>query len=211
MANDPKALVAAGYDVIAEAYLKRYGRSTVRDYWLNELTARLPAHARVLDLGCGAGLPVARELAARGFAVVGVDGSARQVEMARRNVAGAEFIQADLTTVDLSPAAFDAVAAFYSITHVPRDEHPALLQRIATWLKPGGLFVASMGAEPLRDHCEQWLGTRMFFSHYGADENAVLVRAAGFTIEQAEVVAQDNEDASFLWIIARRPETSGTP
>lgn len=206
MTEDPKALVAAGYDAIAEAYLERYGRSKVRDYWLKELIARVPAHARVLDLGCGAGVPVARDLAAHGFDVVGVDGSARQIDMARRNVAGAEFVQADITTVELSTAAFDAVAAFHSMTHVPRDEHPALLQRIATWLKPGGLFIASMGAEPLRDHCEEWLGARMFFSHHGADENVALVRAAGFTIERADVVAQDNEDASFLWIVARRSQ-----
>ncbi|MGB9369527.1 MAG: UPF0146 family protein [Xanthobacteraceae bacterium] len=208
MTDDPKALVAAGYDAIAEIYLERYGHSKVRDYWLDQLIARLPWHARVLDLGCGAGLPVARELAARGFSVIGVDGSARQIEMARRNVAGAEFIQADITKVELSSHPFDAVAAFYSVTHVPREEHPALLQRIATWLEPGGLFVVSMGAEQLGDHCEEWLGVRMFFSHYDADENVALVRAAGFTVEQADVVAQDNEDASFVWIVARRTQTT---
>jgi SAM-dependent methyltransferase len=208
MIDDPKALVAAGYDAAAEAYLERYEHSKVRDYWLNESIARLPIHARVLDLGCGAGLPAARELAARGFDVVGVDGSARQIEMARRNVAGAEFIQADIMTVELAPATFDAAFAFYSITHIPRAEHPAVLQRTAAWLKPGGWFIASMGAESLRDHCEDWLGVRMFFSHYDADENVALVRAAGFTLERAEVVAQDNEDASFLWIIARRSQTA---
>jgi SAM-dependent methyltransferase len=211
MTDDPKALVAAGYDAIAEAYLERYGRSTVREYWLNELIARLPAHARVLDLGCGAGLPIARTLVAHGFDVIGVDGSIRQIEMARHNVAGAKFIRADITAVELSPDSFDAVAAFYSLTHVPRDEHRALLQHIATWLKPGGLFIASLGAEPLRDHHEEWLGVRMFFSHHGADENAALVRAAGFTIERADVVAQDNEDARFLWIIARRSQISPAP
>jgi SAM-dependent methyltransferase len=136
--------------------------------------------------------------------VVGVDGSARQIELARQNAASAQFIQAEITTIEFSPAAFDAVAAFYSITHVPREEHPALLRRICTWLKPEGLFLASMGAERLRDHREEWLGVPMFFSHYDAAENVVLVRAAGFTIERTEVVAQDNEDASFLWIIARR-------
>src|ERR1051325_683674 len=139
MTGDPKALVATGYDVIAETYLERYGRSKVRDYWLKELIARLPPRARVLDLGCGAGLPVAGSLAARGFIVTGVDGAARQVELARRNVPGAEFIQADITAIPLSPAAFDAVAAFYSVTHIPREEHPVLLRRIANWLKPGGL------------------------------------------------------------------------
>jgi 2-polyprenyl-3-methyl-5-hydroxy-6-metoxy-1,4-benzoquinol methylase len=206
MSNDPKALVAAGYDAIASTYVERYGRSKVRDSWLTELIALLPRQARVLDLGCGSGLPVARELVARGFDVVGIDGSARQIEMARGNVAGAEFLQADTTEIELDPASFDAVTAFYSITHIPRGEHSLLLRRVAMWLKPGGIFVASMGSEELADRTEDWLGTPMFFSHYDADTNAALVRSAGFTVERTEVVAQDNEDASFLWIVARRPE-----
>lgn len=204
MTDDPKSLVASGYDIMAEAYLERHGRSAVRDHWLRKLVALVLGEARVLDLGCGAGVPVARELTARGFRVVGVDGSARQIELARSNVPAAEFIQADMTNVGLAPASFEAVAAFYSITHVPRDEHAALLRRIATWIKPGGVLVASLGADQLCDWRGDWLGAEMFFSHYGADINEQLVRDAGFTIEQAELVEQDNDDARFLWTVARR-------
>jgi SAM-dependent methyltransferase len=210
MSDDPKALVAAGYDAIVATYLERFGRSKVRDYWLGQLIARLPERARVLDLGCGAGLPVLHELVARGFDAFGVDRSARQIDMARSSVPGAVLVQADITKIEFAAGAFDAVAAFYSITHIPRDEHPASLRRIANWLKPGGLFIASMGAEQSLDHREEWLGVPMFFSHYDAAENAALVRAAGFMIERADVVAQDNEDASFLWIIARRHQIGGT-
>jgi hypothetical protein len=65
MVSDPKCLVADAYDEIAGKYLARFGASTVRDHWLSELLVRLPAQGgtRVLDLGCGAGIPVARALA----------------------------------------------------------------------------------------------------------------------------------------------------
>src|SRR6185295_3397249 len=99
--------------------LERYGRSAVRDRWLGVLASLLPKGARVLDLGCGAGVPVARELVARDCHVVGVDVSARQVQLARNNVPEAVFLQADMTSVQFAPASFDAVAALYSITHVP--------------------------------------------------------------------------------------------
>src|SRR5215475_6517906 len=69
MIEDPKSLVARGYDTIADAYLERYARSAVRDHWLGKLITLLSKDARVLDLGCGAGIPVARELAALGFPV----------------------------------------------------------------------------------------------------------------------------------------------
>lgn len=132
--HDLKKLVASGYDQIVDAYFEQFGHSTVRARKFDELTDSLPLHARVLDLGCGAGLPVAGDLVARGFEVTGVDGSARQIERARRNVPKAQFVQADMTTIEFPACAFDAVSAFYSITHVPRDEYAPLLQRIAGWL-----------------------------------------------------------------------------
>jgi SAM-dependent methyltransferase len=202
MMADRKTLVALGYDKVAEAYFRRFGQSEVRDRWLSELFLVLPPKARVLDLGCGAGIPVARELVGRGFDLVGVDGSARQIELARGNVPEAEFVHADMTDVDFDRASFDAVVAFYSITHVPRREHGMLLRRIAGWLKPGGVFVASLGARESDDWSGEWLGTEMYFSHYDADENKRLIRDAGFSIERAEVVTQDNEDARFLWVVA---------
>jgi SAM-dependent methyltransferase len=156
----------------------------------------------VLDLGCGAGVPVAAALAAAGHTVVSVDGSLAQISLARDNVPAGEFIQADMTEVDFSVRSFDAVAAFYSITHVPRGEHDALLRRIGGWLKPDGPLVASLG-DALSDWRGEWLGTEMFFSHYDAKANLALLRGAGFVIDRSEVMAQDNETARFLWVAAR--------
>jgi cyclopropane fatty-acyl-phospholipid synthase-like methyltransferase len=208
MTADPRTLAARGYDLIAEAYLERFGRSQVRDRWLRQMIARLPQRARVLDLGCGAGLPVARVLAAQGFQVVGVDGSARQIELAVANVPEGQFILADMTEVEFAPASFDAISAFYAITHIPRQEHATLLRRIAAWLKPGGVFVGSFGADDLDDWRGQWLGTEIFFSHYSAQTNERLAHEAGLLLEKAEVVPQDNEDARFLWMVARTPGQS---
>jgi cyclopropane fatty-acyl-phospholipid synthase-like methyltransferase len=204
MTRNPKSVVARGYDIVAGSYLERYGRSRVRDRWLDELIARLPEGARVLDLGCGAGVPVARQLMEHGCDVVGVDGSISQIELARRNVPAAEFIHADMTDVNFVSASFDAIAAFYSITHVPREEHATLLRRIVNWLKPGGLFVASLGSRECPGWTGEWLGAEMFFSHYDASTYQRLVRAAGLNIEHAELVDQDNEDGRFLWVITRR-------
>ena len=204
MPRDPKLVVAHGYDVVAGTYLARHGQSVVRDRWLREMIARLPDAARVLDLGCGAGVPVAHRLAGRGFDVVGVDGSVEQIKRAGQNVPDAEFVHGDMTAVSFLPRSFDGVAAFYSITHVPREEHAKLLRRIAHWLKPDGLFIASLGSGECANWVGEWLGTEMFFSHYDASTNERLVREAGFNIELAELVDQDNDDGRFLWVIARR-------
>jgi SAM-dependent methyltransferase len=205
MAPDPKTIVARGYDQIAEIYLRRFGDSSVRQFWLDQLIARLPAGAHVLDLGCGSGLPVARDLQDRGFVVTGVDASSRQIELARGNVPGATFIQADMMSAEFAAASFGAVTAFYSITHTPRDQHPALFQRIANWLQPGGILIASLGADAAADWTGEWLGTEMYFSQHDAATNMRLIQEAGLVVERSDIVKQDNEDATFLWIIARKP------
>ncbi|MBV8893679.1 class I SAM-dependent methyltransferase [Bradyrhizobium sp.] len=201
--DDMKTIVADGYDRIADDYLGRFGQSSVRDAKLAEVLEKLPASAMVLDLGCGAGEPAARELVAHDFQVTGVDASLGQIMRARQNVPKANFVHADMTAVQFPAEGFDAVTAFYSITHVPRNEHEALIRRIATWLRPNGVLVASFGSSE-GDWLGQWLGTPMFFSHLDPDETKRLVNDAGFRLEQAELLKQDNEDATFLWIAARK-------
>jgi hypothetical protein len=91
---------------------------------------------------------------------------------------------------------------------VPRDEHLPLLERIRTWLRPGGLFLASMGADDVPGEVEaDWLGVDMYFSHFGAKANRRLVERAGLVIERSELAVEpeDRHDARFLWVVARAP------
>ena len=94
--ENQKQFVALGYDKIADIYIDRFGRSSVRTAKLADLIAHLPAAASILDLGCGAGIPVARDHVERGFKVTGVDASSGQIERAQRNVPEAEFMLADM-------------------------------------------------------------------------------------------------------------------
>jgi ubiquinone/menaquinone biosynthesis C-methylase UbiE len=161
----------------------------------------------VLDVATGTG-GVAIRAARFGADVTGVDISPVQIALARTNVPTATFVEADMTSLQLAASSFHAVVAFYSLTHVPRDEHAALLERIAGWLRPGGVFVASMGVEDDPGGIERdWLGVDMYFSHFSAKRNRRLVEAAGMEIESADVLAEpgDRHDARFLWIVARAP------
>jgi ubiquinone/menaquinone biosynthesis C-methylase UbiE len=206
---DPKRIVADGYDVMAERYLawSDLRPSKTRLRYLALALELIPPGSDVLELGCGAGIPMTAALA-QDRAVTGVDISATQLEMARRNVPSASFIQADMTALASEPATFDAVVAFYSLTHVPRDEQAALLEAIRVWLRPGGIFLASMGADDEPGDVEaDWLGVDMYFSHFGAKANRRLVEQAGFVVDRAEIAVEpeDRHDARFLWVVARTP------
>jgi SAM-dependent methyltransferase len=204
MSNDPKRIVVSGYDEVANVYLERFGVSTVRQKWIGRLINGLSAagRGRVLDLGCGAGIPVARDLTALGHAVVGVDGSAQQIIRARRNVPKATFLEADMCEAEFEAGSFHAVGAFYSITHVPRTHQGPLIANIAAWLKPGGIFVASFGSGPVGEWTREWLGTTMFFSHNGEAETLRCLADSGLRVRDSSVEKQDNEQASFMWVEA---------
>jgi SAM-dependent methyltransferase len=206
---DPKRIVAEGYDTMAERYLawSDLRPSPTRLRYLALALELIPPGSDVLDLGCGAGVPMTAALA-EGRTVTGVDLSATQLTMARRNVPGATFLEADMTTLTFGPASFDAVVAFYSLTHVPRDEQAELLGRVRDWLRPGGIFLASMGADDEPGDVEpDWLGVDMYFSHFGAKANQRLVENAGLVVERSELAVEpeDRHDARFLWVVARTP------
>jgi ubiquinone/menaquinone biosynthesis C-methylase UbiE len=209
MIDPRKKLVEAGYDAMASHYLSWGARieGDPRGRFLEEFARRLPDGARVLDLGCGAGVSSTRFLAER-FEVLGVDISAVQLQLARRNVPRATFIQGDISELSFADASFAGVTALYSISHVPREEHADLFRDIAGWLEPGGLFLATLGAGETADWSGEWLGVPMFFSSHDADTNRALLRAAGFELLRDGVVEMREPEGtvSFLWILARKPE-----
>jgi cyclopropane fatty-acyl-phospholipid synthase-like methyltransferase len=108
--SDPKSIVERGYDRIAERYAATAAqeRSDERARYTNVIVQSLPAGADVLELGCGAGGPTTQALAAR-FTLIGVDLSARSVELARHNVPTAAILHAAMTALDFAPERFDAV------------------------------------------------------------------------------------------------------
>lgn len=210
MTKDPKELVREGYDRIAPAYADWSARIVDEERWRSEefLRETLPADAPLLDLGCGNGLPSTARLAEH-FRVTGVDASAGQLERARRNVPGATFIQADMAGVDFPDGSFQAVVAYYSIIHLPREEHEALFSSIARWLRPGGWFVCSLGAGASDGGIEpDWLGAPMYWSHHDAETSRRLIESAGLEVVHQAIVTLDENGspATFAWFRARKPE-----
>lgn len=198
-------IVADGYDRIALRYRDWSSGAPIRLRYLDLLLSLLPAGSDVLDLGCGAGEPVTRRLAEQ-HRVVGVDVSRRQLELASEAAPSAVFLLGDLSEIAFPNRSFDAVVAFYALTHVPRMRHADVLGRIVQWLRPGGLVLISMGTRDDPGAIQaDWLGASMYFSSFDAATNRALVRRAGIRIVSDEIVDEDERDpgARFLWVVGR--------
>ena len=207
VARAPKEIVARGYDAIALRYAEWAGKvaSPVMD-WVRDLDARLDDGADVLELGCGRGVPVTRELARR-HRVTGVDISAVQIELARHHVPEAGFVHGDALELEVAPASFDAVAALFVFGHVPIEEQSGLIARIGRWLREGGFFLGTFAVGDAGEEISvDWLGAPMFFASLGGEAYPPLLRDAGLEPVRDEVVVQHEPghgEISFRWILAR--------
>ncbi len=186
---DP-ARIAASYDAVAEEYASRLFHEL--DYkpfdreLLDALAARWRGHGVVCDLGCGPG-HVARYLAERGVAMVGIDLSDATVEVARRLNPGVWFQQGDmLDLVDVADGAWAGVAAMYSIIHIERRRVPDALREIRRVLRDGGGLLVAVHAGVGEIRHDDFMGKHVPFTgtFFERDELAQLVSDAGFVIEQ---------------------------
>jgi len=203
---DFKKTVREGYNAIADRYLAERTRDSEDIRLLGELMARLPANASVLDAGCGAGVPLSQMLSER-FHVTGVDFSEAQIERAKKNVPNADFLCEDMTQLSFPDNTFDGITSYYAIIHIPRDEHRSLLANFHRMLKPGGCALLCLGAEHLIDDVDKnYLGTRMYWSHYDTETYLEMLNDCGFSILWSKRVADATcEGAGHLFVLAQKP------
>ena len=129
----------------AELYDAIYG--TFKDYAGEAATiAKLihtsaPSARTLLDVGCGTG-EHARHLRHHGFIVDGIDLDSRLLDVARRKVPEAEFVEADMSAFDLSKR-YDVVACLFSSIGylLTLDRVTAALERFREHLAPSGIVI----------------------------------------------------------------------
>lgn len=190
-------IVRAGYDLVAEAYARAFreeGGDEIRicRSWIELMLEGLDHSPRILELGCGDGVPVARDLAGRSD-YLGIDISPVQIARARDRVPNGTFRCDEMSSLQFEPETFDAIVALYSIIHLPRETHASLLRTISTWLRPGGRFLATLGHTAWTGTEENWLGIEngtMFWSHADAATYRQWIEDASIDIVVGEFVPE---------------------
>lgn len=213
---NPQDIAREGYNKSAQRYLDwTLAHPSPREKQVGKLIDLIPdsSSASVLELGCGAGVPVTEYLSQHCRKVVANDISSAQIGLAKerlRECSNVEFMEGDMLGLDFDNHGFDAVAAIYSIIHLDPAGQKTMFERIRRWLKSdGGLMLVNVATTADRGHAiEGWLGMKQaYWSSYGLDGSLKIIQESGFEVVSCDV-SRDVDDAEFGWVIAKAAERS---
>jgi SAM-dependent methyltransferase len=104
--------IAGLYERHARAYDRLRGRDLFERAWLDRFAALLSHDGCVLDIGCGMGEPIAGYFIGRGFAVTGIDSSARLIALCKERFPAQTWLREDMRKL--------ALDSFFHLT--PEDQ-----------------------------------------------------------------------------------------
>lgn len=163
------------------------GEALVEGAWLDRFCDLIPQGGAVLDIGCGSGVPIARDLIRRGFEVTGVDGSLTMLALFRRNLPGASACLMDMRDLALHRR-FAGLIAWDSFFHLSPDDQRGMFERFQAHAEPGAALMLTSG--PAEGSAIGELeGEPLYHGSLDPDEYRALLAVTGF-----EVVAHMPQD-----------------
>ncbi|KAK3117815.1 hypothetical protein LTR53_000503 [Teratosphaeriaceae sp. CCFEE 6253] len=172
------------FDPLNIEYENAYKHNPYKKACVRKAISLLEPGSRVLDVGCGTGVPVSQMLAEAGMKVTGIDIAPKMVELAKSKVDG-DFEVADL--LEYQPqGTFDGIFIIYSQLSLSYADVHAMAFRLAKSLAPGGLMAVGQEAAECHvpNHHPRWDVTHSYVEDFnlpfwGKPFNTLLLSRQG--------------------------------
>ncbi|MCW2885066.1 MAG: SAM-dependent methyltransferase [Streptosporangiaceae bacterium] len=205
-------MTAESYDRVALDYAARFlgelADKPLDRLLLNLLAERVDGMGAIADLGCGPG-HVARYLHDHGAPSLGMDLSARMVEIAAERHPGIGFHVGDMRALRVPDQAWGGIVAFYSIIHLPPTQLGEAFSEFFRVLRPGGTLLLSFHlGDELRHFDELWgHEVSLDFQFYQRDVVESALAKVGFAtdvyVERKPYESEVSTNRAYL--LAHRP------
>lgn len=196
-----KDAVRLAYDELAETYAAQRSKNGHEIEISSQFLDSLSEPTRILDAGCGQGSPVFLRMNSATM-VVGIDFSREQLRLAKENTPDVCLIQSDMSKLPFDNDVFDAVTAYWSLIHIPMNDHQTVIDEFARVLRPDGRMLLCEGTNEWVGENPDWLdsGTEMQWNIAGAKATRNQLQSAGFDIIGSwgvpETLEEDKADSN---------------
>lgn len=175
-----KNFVYKDYEKIADWFDTHRSRDFFEKPYLDKVISYLQPGAKILDLGCGMGQPIAQYFIAQGFDLVGIDGSSKLVALAQQRFPSAIWIVEDMRHISLLQK-FDCIIVWHSLFHLPVDDQSKMFQIFADHLNQNGILLFTSGHERGQVWSDNG-GVNLYHASLSADEYKKLLNQYGFEL-----------------------------
>jgi 2-polyprenyl-3-methyl-5-hydroxy-6-metoxy-1,4-benzoquinol methylase len=194
--------LAAIYARHARAFDQVRTRSIMELPYVERIAGLAPPPGKLLDVGCGAGEPIARYFVEKGYDVTGIDFVEEMLSLCRARFPGMTWLSMDMRQLDL-PERFDVVIAWDSFFHLTPDEQRAVLPRFSRHTAPGGVLVFTSGTTEGEAVSGDLFGDQLFHGSLDTREYAGLLCENGYDVVLHRV--QDPACGGHtVWVAQRR-------
>lgn len=164
-------------------------------------------NAKILDLGCGSGIPVLQHFSNRGMCLTGVDISSNMISLAKKNVPSARYIESDILSFDYPPGEYHAIISFYCLFLLSLSEQYFIFEKIYQALKCGGVACFSL-LPPFVTGVEQFdgpidfCGSRFQVAYTAPETYREQIKRLGFKILFFQQLECGDEE--MVWCIVQK-------
>lgn len=188
------------YDAIAEWYAsERHAATGVPE--VTAFAASLQPGSRVLDIGCGNGLPLTDVLVNAGHRVVGLDSSLEMLMRFRCNLPETPIVRGLVQACSFRDAAFDAAHAWGVVFHLTRDDQMRAIANMSRVLRPAAPFLFTAGDVDGAEGITTMNGVAFHYYSFSVDQYRDVLSERGFDLID---VHKDNGQNTYYLASKRR-------
>ncbi len=189
MSGDAASKVITLYQTHAADFDLSRSRALMEKPWLDRFLASLPPRASILDIGCGAGEPIARYCIENGHEVTGIDSSSALISLCRARLPGHQWLVRDMRDMRLD-SRFDGLIAWHSIFHLTPDDQQIVLQTCMRLAVEEAVLMFTAGPDR-RETLGRFCGQPLYHASLAFGDYRSILADGGF-----EIIAYEIDDQS---------------